>query len=62
MINFSGPVKGAVQISDVYCETARYLLRHCGTADVQLREVHSATEEITDEPRQYRFWWADEQA
>ena len=60
VINFSGPVTGAVQISDVYCETARYLLRHRGTADVQLRDIHSATEEITDEPRQYRFWWADE--
>lgn len=60
VVNFSGPVTGAVQITDVYCEKAQYLLRHSGTAEVQLRHIHAAAEAITDEPRQYRFWWADE--
>ena len=63
VINFGKKVTGKIQISGVYCEKAKHLLRNSGTADVQMSNVNAecSEEKITDEPMKYAFWWADKQ-
>lgn len=63
VINFGENVKGKIQVSGVYCEKAKHLLRNSGVADVQMSNINAecSGEKITVEPMQYAFWWADKQ-
>ena len=63
VVNFGENVKGKIQISGVYCEKAKHLLRNSGAADVQMSNINAecSGEKITAEPMQYTFWWADKQ-